>query len=214
MVFHVFGEGKREVEFWNNLFEIIPKLWEIFGADIYYKTYCDPNDVTPIYYSNISQEQLEKIHECLRDVKLFDDKEINNFIKSCNEIATDDYVFLADYDDCTSDSECIENVKRRFSNLQEEKIVIVKKEIESWLIAGLPEEDCKKINHRICKNCVDGKVQPNCTENIPKGCFYKLRPAGVDEDLYFKRKLKDFNLNRVGNKNSSLSIFVDKYLKE
>jgi len=76
---------------------------------------------------------------------------INSYIRSILSMNAN-YIFIADIDNSPCKTAKKEELKRRFPNLEQNKIIIVVKEIESWYLAGLDEKACKKLRIRCFDN--------------------------------------------------------------
>jgi len=129
---------------------------------------------------------------------------IINYIKSIKSMNHTDYIFVADMDNET----CItqkkqETIKKYENNVDFDKIIIVKKEIESWYLAGLDNNSLNKL-----------KIKENFdkTDNIGKGKFNNLKPSKFISLSDFKEEiLKHFNIDVAKQKNSSFNYFAKKY---
>jgi len=124
-----------------------------------------------------------------------------NFLTSI-EAMNGDYLYVADINDApcvTSKKEAIQN---KIKNCKIERMLIVKREIESWYLAGLDDTSSK--NFKI-KTSGD-------TEGISKERFDDLKPKIFDSRIDFMLEiLKSFSPETAKRKNGSFKYFVDKY---
>lgn len=111
------------------------------------------------------------------------------------------YYFLADYDEC----KCFMQKKQIISKLyridNNEKIFIVKREIESWYAAGLDKNTCKKM-----------KIPYNNTENLSKEKFTRCMISSGYElrTDYMRDILEMFNAEIAIIRNNSFEYFIRK----
>lgn len=125
---------------------------------------------------------------------------INRNIKS----KSNHYLFLSDLD--RNETPCITSKKnsriRKYSNLDSDKIIIVKEEIESWFLAGIDS------NLEQFKNL---KV-PDNTDSITKEDFDEmLEKHSIDNKNNFLIEVgKNFNLKLACERNTSFKYFLDK----
>lgn len=123
-----------------------------------------------------------------------------------------DYVYLAD----RNNSPCIttkkQKIKQQVKNIDENRIIIVDREIEGWYLAGLTKEKFKNLG-------IEGLYQklPNTNKTI-KEEFDKIWQSSNFSDSridFMQEILKVFQLEFVekNNKNTSLEYFIRKYLQ-
>jgi hypothetical protein len=104
---------------------------------------------------------------------------------------------------------CVSERKREkqgeeFRDIDEDKIVIVVRKIESWYLAGLDSDACKKLGITELKN----------TDKVAKGKFDSLwrRNKRFNFRLDFRSELlKFFDIETAKKKNKSFRYFVEKY---
>jgi len=118
-----------------------------------------------------------------------------------------DYIFVADIDNSPCVTEKKKELKERYRNIDEKKIIVVKKEIESWYIAGadLNGDWCKKYRIRCLKN-------KNNTDNLSKEDFNSLIPNISLRLNFISEILNHFSVQTAKQKNSSFEYFTKKYL--
>jgi hypothetical protein len=120
-------------------------------------------------------------------------------IKSKNWNA--DYILVTDMDTpCVTAKK--EEIQKRFENVDEDRIMVVGKEIESWYLAVLDDDKCKEFG-----------ISPfRTTDDVTKEQFGGLVPRKFDSDIDFMREmLKAFDIETVKRKNKSFRYFVEKY---
>lgn len=112
-----------------------------------------------------------------------------------------DYILVTDMDTpCVTAKK--EKIQRRFGNVDEDRIMVVKKEIESWYLAVLDDDKCKEFGIRSFSD----------TDNVAKEQFGELVPKRFDSDVDFMREiLKCFDVETAKRKNKSFRYFVEKY---
>lgn len=129
-------------------------------------------------------------------------KEINNYIKSIKAMEGADYIFLADIDNFPCVTKRKEKIKSEYKNILSNKIIVVVKEIESWYLAGLNGQACKKMR---IKNCSQ-------TDSITKEKFNSLIPKKFTSRLNFMLEiLARFSIDVAEQKNKSFKYFMAKY---
>lgn len=93
-------------------------------------------------------------------------------------------------------------IQRNCDNVVDENnIIVVVKEIESWYLAGLNDTACKKLKV-VCF--------PN-TDNLTKADFKSLIPKSFDRIDFMIEILKYFSIETAKQKNKSFKYFIKKY---
>ena len=116
-----------------------------------------------------------------------------------------DYYFLSD----VNRSPCVTAKKQSLKNkykpkIDENKIVIVVKEIESWYLSGVDDKTCNDLGVKPFQN----------TNAITKEHFNQLIPKNFDSRIDFMLEvLKRFNMETAKKKNKSFSYFMGKIKK-
>jgi len=128
--------------------------------------------IEKLFFDRILRPELENKYNYIEIIEYSQEKRkweyINDFIKSikstdCGYKKIDpnwayDYIFIADIDNSPCKTAKKEELRRKIPNLEQNKIIIVVKEIESWYLAGLDEKACKKLKIKCFEN----------TDNITK----------------------------------------------
>ena len=129
-------------------------------------------------------------------------KEIINFIKNIRLINSD-YIFLTDLDlkPCVTEKKDI--IKTRIKNIDKKNIIIVKKVIEGWYLAGIENTNSKKLKVPVIQ----------FTDQIGKQDFnHYIDDNFFDSRIDFLQEvLKSFSIQTAINRNSSLKYFINKY---
>ena len=128
-------------------------------------------------------------------------KKVDNFIKSIKAMGAD-YIYLTDI----NNSPCItakkEETHSKYKNIDNDKMIVVIKEIESWYLAGLNNETCKQLKIGNFAN----------TDNVTKEKFNTLIPKKFTSRIDFMSEiLKNFSIKIAKQKNKSFQYFVEKY---
>lgn len=134
----------------------------------------------------------------IKYAKMKKDK-VNNFIISIKKMNAD-YIFAHDIDNTVSTTSKKSEIKHMLKNIDEDKIFIVIKEIESWYLAGLNNEKCQMLKIPIIKN----------TDEITKESFNSIIPDNFDSRIAFMIEiLKNFSIKVAIQKNKSFKYFID-----
>ena len=115
----------------------------------------------------------------------------------------DDYIFFTDFDSGPCYTKKKEEKNNIYTNLNPEKIIIIKKEIESWYLAVINERNCNKL----------GITNFNRTDNLNKNTLKKILPENLDKKQLMINIMIYFSINEGKNKNESFKYFVIKYLE-
>ena len=125
---------------------------------------------------------------------------INRNIKS----KSNHYLFLSDLD--RNETLCISSKKdlrmNKYKNLDPNKIIIVKEEIESWFLAGIDSK----------RNQFKNFIVPHNTDLITKQDFDALlKKHSIDNKNNFLIEIaKNFNIKLAAERNTSFKYFLDK----
>lgn len=127
--------------------------------------------------------------------------DVTKLIKAISSM-NNDYVFFADINRKKCVCQKKEEIRGIYGIVDEEKIIIVKKSIESWYYAGLNEEQCKKLE-------IDVKDQ---TETIGKKELKRMKPQKFESWLDFLLEIiKRYSIQIAIKKNNSFRYFIEKY---
>jgi len=134
-------------------------------------------------------------------------KIVVDLLKTLKTQIHSDYIFVTDLDAKGDKSFCVTKRKSKlndkFNNIiDENKIVVVKEEIESWYLAGITQINLEKF-----------KIEPfSNTEQIDKEIFISIMPKKFKSKTDFLiETLKEFSLETGIENNKSLKYFATKY---
>ena len=158
------------------------------------------------FFQRVLRNRLEKKYGILIPWKHRQkpDKEIN---KGINHAINKGYEHIFTVDNDYSSQQCLKDkrneIRNRFSNLDENRIVIVIKEIESWLLAGLSGLDCERLGIEPITN----------TDNIGKKKFNEFARKKFDSGIVFRSEIfNNYDIEIAKTKNASFRRFCDKFL--
>ena len=129
---------------------------------------------------------------------------INSYIRSILSMNAN-YIFIADIDNSPCKTAKKEELKKRFPNLEKDKIIIVVKEIESWYLAGLDEKACKKLGIRCFDNT--DSITKEDFKHIYSNSIHSKRPE-ID---FYLNIIKNYNINIAKRKNRTFGHFCSKF---
>lgn len=171
------------------------------------------------FFESVARPMFESAYDFIQFWQYSQKKKakVNNFLNSIKAMQVDgavDLVIVADLDE----SPCITDRKERLQNSfrslsagigdssqfrSSTRILIVCSEIESWYLAGLSDQECKRI----------GLTSPvGSTDHIAKEQFLNLMPTGFTSKIEFMLEiLKIFDHETARTKNSSFRYFMKTY---
>ncbi len=128
-------------------------------------------------------------------------EKVSRFIKSIR-LMNNDYIFVSDIDAERSVADKKQILYYRYSEVDGKSIIVVIQEIESWYLAGLPDQDAHRLG-----------VKPSpATDAVTKEDFNSMIPGKFNSRIDFMFEiLKYFSLSDATLKNRSLSFFVHRY---
>jgi hypothetical protein len=128
-------------------------------------------------------------------------EKVNRFLKSVI-LMKNDYIFVADIDYERSVRDKKQILYYRFSEIQDGRIVIVIREIESWYYAGISGALAQEL----------GIMDTGNTDDLTKEDFNARIPKKFDSRIDFMFEiLKSFSLETAKKRNKSFQFFVDRY---
>jgi hypothetical protein len=128
---------------------------------------------------------------------------INAFLESIRKMGAE-YICQSDLDNAPCASKRKEKVKEKFSSFEENRIIVVKTEIESWYLALLDDNTCRKFKIKLSKI--------KNTDHITKEQFNALIPKKFDSRVDFMVEILDCaSIETAKQRNTSFKYFVDKY---
>lgn len=128
-------------------------------------------------------------------------KSIRIFINAIN-IMNNDYLYVEDIHSTPCISVKKQKIQSQFKNMDENRIIIVINEIESWYLAGLDNKAAKRLTKRSFRT----------TDSITKDEFNKLISKKFNSRIDFMLEiLKEFSVKTAKQKNKSFNYFMKKY---
>jgi len=128
-------------------------------------------------------------------------KEIVSFIRTLNKMGAD-YIFLRDLDKEICVTRRKEKIIERFQDIEVNKILIVKRAIEAWYLAGLDDLSCKTLGINVFQS-TDEIGKPDLLLAVPNR--WKSR---ID---FLQEILKKYSIQVAKTKNSSFEHFLVKH---
>jgi hypothetical protein len=145
----------------------------------------------------------KKYRKILRLLYARESKElIEGFINAGNTNANGEIIFVHDFDNGPCFTQIKTNLTTKYRTLCPDCIIISKKEIESWLLAG------------VTKNVADelGIGTSNLrTDNIGKIGFNKLKPRNMPLKQFENTLLGCFNVRNAERRNCSFNYFINNF---
>jgi len=156
------------------------------------------------FFKKIIKPRLQKKYNsveviCYADMKK---KKVSSFFNSIRAMNAD-YIYVADI----NGAPCImlkkQKIRDKLGNIDEDRIVVVVKEIECWFLAGLGNTESKKL--RICAF--------STTDNITKEQFNGLIPNKFHSSRinFTLEILRFFSIEIAEQKNNSFKYFIQKH---
>jgi hypothetical protein len=156
------------------------------------------------FFEKIVKPYLSKTYDTINIIEYaqLKKKKVNDFIKSINSMEAD-YIFLADIDLSPCITQKKSKVKRAYRTVDENKIVVVIREIEAWYLAGLSLAKNKKL----------GIKNFSTTDNVNKEIFNNLIPNRFDSRIEFMLEiLSHFLITEAKRKNKSFKYLTKKLI--
>ncbi|MDD5503203.1 MAG: hypothetical protein PHH26_07050 [Candidatus Thermoplasmatota archaeon] len=111
------------------------------------------------------------------------------------------YLFMTDFDVDRCITKTKQGTLQKAGNMDADKIIVVKKEIESWYLAGLCERDLRKF----------GIAPLDATDTITKENFNQFISKKFSSRIDFMiETTKCFSVETAKSKNKSFSYFIGK----
>jgi len=125
-----------------------------------------------------------------------------NYLRSIQAMGNADYLFVSDLDT----SPCITERKAHLVNshkgmIDVSRTIIVKREIESWYLAGMDDRVCRRLGVRVLRR----------TDGVTKEQFANLMPRRFNSVVEFMTDiLTRFRIKTAKGKNRSFRYLMDK----
>jgi hypothetical protein len=124
-----------------------------------------------------------------------------SFLRSIVKMGAD-YIFVSDINSVPCITMKKQKIKEVLQDIDLKKILIVKREIESWYLSGLDSTNSGRF----------GISAFNNTENVTKEDFIRLMPQRFDYEIDFMLEiLKVFSIQEAIQKNNSFKYLIEKY---
>jgi len=127
-------------------------------------------------------------------------KYIFNFLKTIKSM-NNSYIYFSDINNAPCITLKKQEILKKYKNIDKDRIIVVIKEIESWYLAGLHDEDSKKFTKKLFKS----------TDTITKEQFKKFIPKNESRINFMIELLNVFSRDTAIQKNNSFSYFVKKH---
>ena len=129
---------------------------------------------------------------------------IRKFLKTITNMG-DRYIFVTDMDDAPCITAKKARLQQEYNEIDQACVLVVRREIESWYLAGLDAKQFRQLRIRNFRN----------TESVSKEQFnlqYQRTGFASRIDL-MSEILKVFSLDEARERNNSLRYFIEKYLE-
>lgn len=160
-----------------------------------------PDDVR--FFETIMEPKLLKKYNSVetRSYATLKKEKIDNFIKSIKAMDAE-YIFVIDIDNSPCVTAKKQETQNKYKNIDEERIVVVIKEIEGWYLAGLDDKGAKKLKIKLLSD----------TGNLTKEQFNSSIPTKFDSRIDFMLEiLKNFSIEMAKQKNMSFRYCIEKF---
>lgn len=167
-----------------------------------------------LFFKKIILESLEQLYS---EIEFFEYARVppeitENIIKSKVEMNFN-YLFLTDLDFDSCYPEKKRFIISRIPILRNEKILVVIKEMESWMIAGIIKDILYDLDSKkdIVKSLGIHK-RSFCSNDFTKEDFNKLVPRYSSKRLFVMNLFDFYDIKIAMERNSSFKYFYEKYL--
>lgn len=125
---------------------------------------------------------------------------INSLLRSIKSFA--DYIFAGDINDAPCVTAKKQTIQSDFSAVDQHRVLVVVKEVESWYLAGLDDQFARSL-----------KLSPlDSTDRVTKEEFDRLIPKKYDSRVdWMSEILKHFSIDTAAAKNRSFRYSLEKY---
>ena len=169
-------EGRDDVRFFSNL--IVPFLLQQYDH---------------VQLKQYSEDTRKKVNGFLNDIDAMNK----------SEGVQAEYIFVTDLNSSPCVSQRKERTATTFRRVTADRILVVCREIESWYLAGLDDNECQRLGI---------PTDWNNTDHLSKEQFLRLMPQSYTSKAEFMLEilhLFDHETARAGNR--SFSCFTQKY---
>ena len=155
------------------------------------------------FFEGIMKPLLEEKHDSVivREYAQRRPLKVRKFIQAIKAM-NDRYIFVADINEAPCVTARKHQVQGKFTSVDEDRVMVTIREIESWYLGGLDHTNCGKL----------GVPHTDTTDSITKEQFDAFIPKrfGSRKDFMLEI-LKCFSMETAKRKNKSLEYFVEKY---
>ena len=155
------------------------------------------------FFEKIIVPKLKEKYNALQILKYakVKNKKIDSFLKSVKAMGAE-YIYATDINLAPCVTAKKQETLNKLKNIDDDRIIVVIKEIESWYLAGLDGENSRKLGISPCNN----------TNNYTKEQFNGLIPIKFDSRTDFMQEiLKYFQVEIAKQKNRSFRYFFGKH---
>lgn len=131
-------------------------------------------------------------------------KIIRGYVKSFGEMDVE-YQFIHDYDNDTCITKKKQDIKNIYPFLDENNILIVKEEIESWYLAGLDSGFCQRKKIKFIPN-TEIITKEKFNNIVTKKAYKAIREAKIDI-------LDNYSIDTAKTKNATFNYYMGKYIE-
>jgi len=128
-------------------------------------------------------------------------KRVSSFLRSIKEMNAD-YIYASDINRAPCVTARKQGIQSKLKDIDQDGIIVVIKEIESWYLSGLDDTSFRKLGIPPC----------GTTDNVTKEQFDNLIPKKFDSKIDFMQEiLKCFQIDTGKQKNTSFRYFLKKH---
>ena len=155
------------------------------------------------FFKSVLVPEFEKRYATVKVVKYaaLKKEKKDDFIGNIKSMERD-YIYVTDI----NTSPCItarkKDIRRMYRNIDRERIAVVVREIESWYLAGLTLEKCRKLKVKYISD----------TDTITKERFNAMIPRGFSRIDFMAELLKTFSVNTAKRRNTSFRYFTERFM--
>jgi hypothetical protein len=128
-------------------------------------------------------------------------RDTEGFIKT--GLSSGRVIFVHDFDNAPCYTQLKANLPTEWASLREGDILIVRKEIESWLLAGITNKLASKLG--ITANTL-------ITDNIGKEDLAHYRPSDMLMTEFEDLLVRHFDIDNAKNRNQSFKYFIERFI--
>ena len=127
--------------------------------------------------------------------------EARDFINNIKNTPDWSYIFIADFDQGPCVTRRKDRLVSRYGNLDIERILIVRREIESWYLAGLDRDSCSELGIPIFGD----------TDDVTKEQFDNIKSRNLPHADFMVEILRRYDTTTARGNNASFDYAMGKY---